>query len=315
MTQKKLIQLESDLREHITYDNHIIPLSICVDHFDDYYQREWDCHWHEEYEFGVVTQGILRYTLYGGPNGSQDVVLHPGEGIFINANVLHSAKALAANTVIDCFVLSKVIFKLKLFDAFGEQVLEPIAQSGLYFLFLKLNDPQEREIITSIQKICALPEDGITYELQGLELAMHIWRHLITAVQLYPETAELVGATKTDRQLKLIIRFVHENYRREILVDELAQQALISRAECFRIFKKMLHKTPMQYVTDYRMSMATMLLADTQRTLADIAVSCGFKTASYFGRKFRERFEMTPRQYQTKMAQGNLQHGEPGFGS
>lgn len=315
MSQGKLIQLESDLREHIIYDNHVIPLSICVDHFDDYYQREWDCHWHEEYEFGVVMQGKLQYTIYGGTDGPQDVVLHPGEGIFINASVLHSAKALVANTVIDCFVLSKTIFSLKLFDAFGEQVLEPIVQSGLYFLFLKLNDPQEREIIASIQKLCALPEDGITYELQGLELAMHIWRHLITAVQSYPETAELVGATKSDRRLKLIIRFVHENYRREILVDELAQQARISRAECFRIFKAMLHKTPTQYVTDYRMSMATMLLTDTHRTLADIAVSCGFKTASYFGRKFRERFGMTPRQYQAKMSQGNSQHEGPGLDS
>ncbi|MFC6289317.1 helix-turn-helix domain-containing protein [Levilactobacillus angrenensis] len=305
MPQRKLIQLESDLREHITYDNHVIPLSICVDHFDDYYQREWDCHWHEEYEFGVVTQGKLRYTLYGGADGPQDVVLHPGEGIFINANVLHSAKALVANTVIDCFVLSKTIFKLKLFDAFGEQVLEPIAQSGLSGLFLPPHDPQNREIIASIQKLCALPEAGITYELQGLELTMHIWRHLIIAIQSRPEAAELGGSTKTDGRLKRIIRFVHENYRRDILIDELAQQAHISRAECFRIFKATLHKTPTQYVTDYRMSMATMLLTDTQRTLADIAVSCGFKTASYFGRKFRARFGMTPRQYQAKMAQEN----------
>ena len=45
----KTLQIADDLQERITYSSHFLPLSVCIDNFDDYYQREWQrktlCKW------------------------------------------------------------------------------------------------------------------------------------------------------------------------------------------------------------------------------------------------------------------------------
>ena len=45
--QFKELQLGADLQERITYNNNLIPLAVCIDNFDDYFRREWECHWHD----------------------------------------------------------------------------------------------------------------------------------------------------------------------------------------------------------------------------------------------------------------------------
>ncbi|MGQ2374055.1 helix-turn-helix domain-containing protein [Companilactobacillus zhachilii] len=61
------------------------------------------------------------------------------------------------------------------------------------------------------------------------------------------------------------------------------------------------NKTPNEFLNDYRMSLATMLLTDSEQTLADISDTCGFQTASYFGRRFKQSFGTTPKQYRMKI--------------
>ncbi|MBL3530011.1 AraC family transcriptional regulator [Companilactobacillus zhachilii] len=41
----------------------------------------------------------------------------------------------------------------------------------------------------------------------------------------------------------------------------------------------------------------TMLLTDSKQILADISDTRGFQTASYFGRRFKQSFGTTPKQY------------------
>ena len=52
--KNKTLQVADNLQERIPYSSRFPALSICSDHFDDYFQREWGCHWHDEFEFAVV---------------------------------------------------------------------------------------------------------------------------------------------------------------------------------------------------------------------------------------------------------------------
>ncbi|WP_084777987.1 helix-turn-helix transcriptional regulator [Saccharibacillus sacchari] len=53
----------------------------------------------------------------------------------------------------------------------------------------------------------------------------------------------------------------------------------------------------MEYVTEYRLSMATIILIITERTVSDIASSCGFSTLSCFCKVFREQCGVSPKKY------------------
>ncbi|MFC6322408.1 helix-turn-helix domain-containing protein [Companilactobacillus baiquanensis] len=295
----KSLTLESNLREHVVYNSHTIPLSICVDHFDDYYKREWECHWHEEFEFGVLVSGKLQYTIFNSYNKTQVIELSPGDGIFINSEVLHSANALDKNTILNCFVLPRTLFSSPTFGNFEEQALSPVVNSNRKYLFFQKNNHSNDEIISSINHLCELSDTGITYDLQSLELTFKIWNQLVIKFQSFKDKSG--GDKQNEEIIKQLIQFIHENYSKKITAEDMASNAQISRTACFRIFQSAFDKTPNEFLNDYRMSMALSLLKDTSQPLTEISTTCGFQSASYFGKKFKSLFKMTPKQYRSKI--------------
>ena len=68
------------------------------------------------------------------------------------------------------------------------------------------------------------------------------------------------------------------------------------------IFQKILHTTPMTYITKYRISTALSLLQNTTLSITEIALSVGFNSSSYFSKIFREYMGSTPLQYRKNLS-------------
>ena len=64
----------------------MFPLA-CYDEDLRDYSVEW--HWHEEFEFILVREGMLKVYVE-----NDRIRLQPGEGIFINSGVLHAAERM-----------------------------------------------------------------------------------------------------------------------------------------------------------------------------------------------------------------------------
>jgi len=54
------------------------------------------------------------------------------------------------------------------------------------------------------------------------------------------------------------------------------------------------------YLTEYRISKSIELLADSSRSMTEIAWKCGFSGSSYFTETFRKRLGCTPTEYREK---------------
>ena len=67
-------------------------------------------------------------------------------------------------------------------------------------------------------------------------------------------------------------------------------------------FKKHYGKGFADYVNDLRVDKASSLLLNGDRTIADIARECGYKTVPYFNRAFKRSKGVTPGAYR-KMSQ------------
>ena len=62
--------------------------------------------------------------------------------------------------------------------------------------------------------------------------------------------------------------------------------------------KQLVNMTPMQYLNHCRLNAAARLLKDEpERSVTDVAVSCGFASSQYFATLFRRQFNSTPREY------------------
>jgi AraC-like DNA-binding protein len=93
-----------------------------------------------------------------------------------------------------------------------------------------------------------------------------------------------------------------ENFRRPDLdIVSIARASGFSRSHFDRSFKKAFGATPMEFLWEQRLQMAVRKLdTDPFLAVAVIAAACGFKSHSHFTRLFRQRFEMTPKQWRQR---------------
>jgi transcriptional regulator GlxA family with amidase domain len=76
----------------------------------------------------------------------------------------------------------------------------------------------------------------------------------------------------------------------------LARQLKTSQRQLERLFQKYLGCTPTHYNQGLRMERARALLKQTDRPITEIALSCGFASASYFSTVYQRYFNLLPRQ-------------------
>lgn len=88
---------------------------------------------------------------------------------------------------------------------------------------------------------------------------------------------------------------------RDITLTEIAKTCGIAPAYFSHIFHKNTGKTFKKWVADIRLDRACRLLEDSDLCVLDICYECGFHTASHFGKIFRQKTGMTPRQYRNNI--------------
>ncbi|MCY3701661.1 MAG: GlxA family transcriptional regulator [Rhodospirillales bacterium] len=80
-------------------------------------------------------------------------------------------------------------------------------------------------------------------------------------------------------------------------VDRIARAAGISPRQLTRLFRSQLGRSPGQFYLDLRVDRAASLLRQTSMSISEIAVGCGFQSASHLGRFLKRRHGATPGQW------------------
>ena len=93
------------------------------------------------------------------------------------------------------------------------------------------------------------------------------------------------------------IALMNRNYFKNISLDDMARAAGMSRRNFTRQFKNTTGKRPMDYFLQIRIEHACAHLVNSNKSISEIAVECGFCDSNYFCHKFRAIKEITPRQF------------------
>ncbi|SIT02679.1 transcriptional regulator, AraC family with amidase-like domain [Neptunomonas antarctica] len=99
-------------------------------------------------------------------------------------------------------------------------------------------------------------------------------------------------------QPKLIeaVTLMEMNIEEPLSTDDLAHHVGISRRHLERLFKKHLQTVPSKYYLDLRLEHARQLLRQSDKTILQIGLACGFSSASYFSTAYRNHYGLTPRE-------------------
>ena len=98
----------------------------------------------------------------------------------------------------------------------------------------------------------------------------------------------------THPKVKRAILLMEQHVGRSLPLEELAGKLDMSPRQLERLFKAETGKSPQVFAKQVRLRTAAWLLTSSDRTVADIASSCGFSDASHLGREFRKQFGVPP---------------------
>ena len=109
-----------------------------------------------------------------------------------------------------------------------------------------------------------------------------------------PEDRDLAGK---QHALHEAIHYIEEHFAQDLSLKDIAHQVYLSPNYFSELFKRTTGVSPWEYITGLRIDQARRLLAETDKSVTDIAFEVGIGDSSYFARVFRERQGQTPGQY------------------
>lgn len=118
--------------------------------------------------------------------------------------------------------------------------------------------------------------------------------------QFYAQALTLLQAEEPIRHSAAVvaaIQYIEENYTKNYSVEQLAEVCHISASTLYHLFQKEIHISPHQYRTERRVERAAVALRQTQQSISEIALQCGFCSPAYFLEVFKKHTGMTPSAY------------------
>jgi len=91
-----------------------------------------------------------------------------------------------------------------------------------------------------------------------------------------------------------------------VLPSDLARRSGLSLSRFGRLVKRIYGLTPSQLITRTRITIGTRILRETEKSIADVALECGFCDHSAFTRAFRSTTGFSPSEYRSQ--QGLVRH-------
>lgn len=106
-----------------------------------------------------------------------------------------------------------------------------------------------------------------------------------------------VVAARHQQSIAKAVKHLLANFRGEIRVEDLLKLTGMSRATFARQFKLHAGRTSGEFVNKLRIQAACRELSDTEKSVTEIAMNCGFGEISFFNRLFRREKGCSPREW------------------
>ncbi len=135
--------------------------------------------------------------------------------------------------------------------------------------------------------------------MQDRNEALMVGYLYLFAAELMQEAQERQprAAGSSAQYVNSAVKFIQFNYSHNISIDDIARAVGVSRSHLYRVFMSSMGRSPIDYLTQYRVSEACALLKASRLSIAEIAVSVGFFDQFYFSRVFKKVVGVPPSKY------------------
>lgn len=224
-------------------------------------------------------------------------LLHGGDLVFIPMNTIHKTSHINDET------------HERIAITFGDAHLSDLKRSvsGLSFRDIFYSEPvmhfsgAERENIEALMNKLLLeykqPDDFSQITIRGSlqELLVCLIRH-----KHYKRGGYVQDIDTADQLMQKAARYIRSSYREDIDLAAIAQVVNLSPSYLSKKFKASTGFGYREYLVLVRIQAASIMLLETNKSIAEIALACGFRDSNYFGDAFKREKGVSPSKYRKR---------------
>lgn len=125
-------------------------------------------------------------------------------------------------------------------------------------------------------------------------------------ITIFRECADALSMMKIGNGVTLaynVMNYLNHHFAEDINVNSIAAALFLNRDYISHVFKDETGYSVMAYVISLRMNRAKLLLAETDRSITDIATECGYTDFTYFSKQFKKHTNLSPSKFRKDVLQ------------
>lgn len=246
--------------------------------FRPYFERvSLFSHWHEHIELLLFLKGRCKFICNG-----KTFEVGAGDLIVVNSTEIHS---YVASEKVD-------LLCILIYPEFFSDINYPAVQLKNYIR----DDEYIKNCFTQMNEEYREHKEGADMMLKS-----HAYRLMAYLLRNYTESRlsqkELAMHNVKLARLNSVLEYISSRYQEKISTKQLADMTFLNENHFCRFFKKAVGKTVTEYLSEYRVEKASVLLSATDKSISDIANAVGFDDINYFSRMFKKIKGISPSEY------------------
>lgn len=293
--------MESPVYSHNPYRENAFPLLVldvnrqsCVP-FNEGFRV---LHWHDEVQLVYLSEGEVCAEVYG-----ERAQLGKGDCLFLNRGVLHRITEQQACRYHSYLIPPKM---LGFFEgsAMRQNDVEPILNNPqLTHHLFSASEKENGDFLEKVGQLDSLYFSKKKPDHPEYRLSLAIAEVWLEMIRLLPQENCLPGKAELGHErIRKMISFLHTHYAEPISLEQIAQEAHVSKSECIRCFHRYLGEPPYTYLKKYRLHCSLSLLQNREISVTEIAMRVGFRCASSYIGYFKQEYGQTPKAYRERFS-------------
>ncbi|MCR5155643.1 MAG: response regulator [Butyrivibrio sp.] len=187
-----------------------------------------------------------------------------------------------------------VVCDLKMPRMDGNELMDKLHEAGCKAEFIMLSAYDAYEDVRAFYKGSGF--DYILKPVNSDDMQMVLSGVSKKISERNPAPEQQPSATDNE-SFNQLVKYLDEHFAEKLTLDMLAKKFGFSRNYVCELFARHYNTSLVRYLTDIRMLKAGEMLADRNRQVKDISISCGYPNTAYFYRVFKSYYGMTVKEY------------------
>ena len=292
----------SKLKEQKDHGTSVFPCGL-YEVFDNAPWEGVKHHWHDEIEILYFMKGNFKVKI-----NMESFPVEEECFFFVNPGEIHSVDCSGPATE-SAIVFHPCILNFEHYDLAQTQLIQSLTKGEIQLpRFLDSSHPAFHKIKKEYLDILnVFHQTGMflssEYQTVTEDIASQLFIRagFLKMLGFLSSFSLLTQPEKADdyrvQIIKSSLEFIRKHYQEKIYIRDLAGNASMNEQYFCRFFKKILGKSPITYINEYRIKQAIILLQTTDSPVMDICLDCGFNNLGNFLREFKKDTGFTPLQY------------------